>query len=385
MGFLKRTARHARLIRRARDQEPQETPPFLILFINSICNLACDHCFYWKELNARDDLSRDEIFALADSLGPIENLNLSGGEPFLRKEFAEICRYFVTTNGVKQIYCPTNGYYRDRTHKQLTELFEERALQLFAVELSLDGMPEYHNTFRRDSKSFEKAMETYDMLAEMQEQEPRLQIHAISTATGENIDEIKRLTTYLFERCPKMSHHNIAMIRGERKRPTLVGPQLEAYKGLVHYMARLWSERESGRFGSIVDPMLHWGKEQIARAQDQAIPCRAGILTGVVYANGDVSLCEQHEPIGNLRKHTFPEIWNSESAVALRKSIRCKECFCTNEVFLWPSIVFQPNQLRKAFFGSKAWRRHEPLPKAERVDPFAGPTTVPHDEEAQKE
>ena len=59
-------------------------------------------------------------------------------------------------------------------------------------------------------------------------------------------------------------------------------------------MASLWRDREEGRFGGVVDPMLHWGKEQIAAAQGQAIPCRAGLLTGVVYANGDVSLCEQH-------------------------------------------------------------------------------------------
>ena len=37
--------------------------------------------------------------------------------------------------------------------------------------------------------------------------------------------------------------------------------------------------------GGVVDPMLHWGKEQIAESQSQAIPCKAGILTGVVYGS----------------------------------------------------------------------------------------------------
>ncbi len=348
------------------------TPPFLILFINSICNLACEHCFYWKELNSRDDLSKDEIFALSDSLGQFENLNLSGGEPFIRPEFAEICSKFVRDNGVKQIYCPTNGWFKDNTVKQLRELFKEKDLDLFAAELSLDGMPAFHNEFRVNKKSFQKAMETYDALAELKEEEPRLEIHAISTCTGENLEEIKRLTTYLFERCPKMTHHNIAMLRGERKRPTLMGPDLVAYRELADYVASLWSEREAGRFGSIVDPMLHWGKIEIAKAQTQAIPCRAGVMSGVVYANGDVSVCEQHVPIGNLRKNTFPEIWNSAEAKSLRADINAKKCFCTNEVFLWPSIVFQPKELTKAFLGSKAWRQAEPLPESERVDPWKG-------------
>lgn len=371
MGIVQRIQRHLRLSARAARRGQVESPPFLILFINSICNLACDHCFYWKELNARDDLTTDELFALARSLGPIENLNLSGGEPFLRPEFAEICRYFVRTNGVKRIYCPTNGYFADRTVEQLRALFEEPALESFTVELSLDGMPEFHDTFRRNPRSFAKAMETYDRLAEYQREEPRLEIHAISTATGENVGEIKRLTTYLFERCPAMGHHNIAMLRGERKRPTLVGPELDAYRELADYVARLWRDREEGRFGGVVDPMLHWGKLRIAERQAQAIPCRAGVLSGVVYANGDVSVCEQHAPLGNIRRRTFPEIWNSPEAVALRESIRRKECFCTNEVFLWPSIVFQPRELARAFVGSRAWRTPPPLGPGERVDPGA--------------
>ena len=365
--MIQRIRRHLRLTGQAKRRQPQPTPPFLILFINSICNQACDHCFYWQNLNRKDDLTVDEMLALSRSLGRIDNLNLSGGEPFLRKEFAEICSFFVRNNGVQRIYCPTNGSFGERTVEQLEKLFEERDLLEFTVEMSLDGMPEFHDAFRNHAHAFEKAMATYDLLEELQRREPRLQIHAISTATGENVAEIKQLTTFLHDRCPAMNHHNIAMLRGERKRPTLMGPELLAYRDLVDYMARLWRDREEGRLGGVVDPMLHWGKEKIARAQSQAIPCRAGILSGVVYANGDVSVCEQHEPLGNLRERTFPEIWNSPEAQKLRESIGCKECFCTNEVFLWSSIVFQPWQLAKALVGGRVWRRPKPLANGDRV------------------
>jgi hypothetical protein len=81
----------------------------------------------------------------------------------------------------------------------------------------------------------------------------------------------------------------------------------------------------------------------------------------VVYANGDVSVCETHKPIGNLREKNFNEIWHSQEAKALRKSIRKKECYCTNEVFLWPSIVFQPLHLANAMLKAKVWKRPVPL------------------------
>src|SRR5436190_7698789 len=146
MGLAQRAARYVRLATLNHASGPP-TPPFLILFINSICNQTCEHCFYWRNLNRKDDLTVEELRALSNELGTIENLNLSGGEPFLRKEFGEICRFFIQNNGVRQIYVPTNGTFTDRTIAALEEVLKEPSLELFAVELSLDGMADYHDRF----------------------------------------------------------------------------------------------------------------------------------------------------------------------------------------------------------------------------------------------
>jgi MoaA/NifB/PqqE/SkfB family radical SAM enzyme len=365
MNVVDRVLRHARITWQNYRDLP--SPPFLILFINSICNQKCEHCFYWRNLNRRDDLSKEEIVALSRSLGRIENLNLSGGEPFLRPEFGEICRQFIRHNRVRQIYVPTNGYFTDRTIKQIVETLREKDLDLFVAEISLDGLGEFHDRFRGSPGAFDKAMQTYDALAGLQDHDRRLRIHSVSTATDVNMNEIRRLTTYLFDRCPKMDHHNLALIRGDRKNPSLQGPSLEQYQQLYEYVRRLWASREEGRYGSIVEPILQWAKARTAATQRQVIPCRAGVLTGVVYSNGDVSVCETHPPLGNLREKSFPEIWNSLKARALRKSIAARECYCTNEVFLWPSITYQPHQLLRAIIGAKVWRRINPLAADERV------------------
>jgi MoaA/NifB/PqqE/SkfB family radical SAM enzyme len=379
MKTLDRVTRHARLTWKNLAFPHPPTPPFLILFINSICNLTCEHCFYWRNLNQRDDLKLEEILALARDLGPIENLNLSGGEPFLRTEFAEICRFFIQNNGVEQIYVPTNGYFTERTIKALENVLEEDRLKLFVCELSIDGMPEYHNRFRGNPKSFDKLIETYEALAELQARDPRLRIHSISTVTSENLDEVKRLTTYLYERFPAMDHHNLALIRGDRKNPALLLPNLAAYQELVQYARQLWAPREEKRYGSLVEPMLQWAKVKTAVQQTQVVPCRAGIMSGVVYANGGVSFCETHPPLGNLRQKSFREIWFSPEADALRKSVHNKECWCTNEVFLWPSINYQPMQLAKALLSSRAWTKADALDDTEkqkvlaRISPQSAP------------
>jgi len=367
MNIPERIIRHGRLSWKSLGIPRVSPPPFLILFINSICNLTCEHCFYWRNLNRRDDLSYDEIAALSRDLGRIENLNLSGGEPFIRADFAEICRLFIQNNGVEQIYVPTNGYFTDRTLHALKSVFEEKSLKLFVCELSIDGMPEYHNRFRGNPKSFEKLIETYQALAELQATEPRLRIHSISTVTSENLEEVKKLTTYLYDLFPKMEHHNLALIRGDRKNPSLLLPSLTAYQELVQYARRLWAPREEKRYGSLVEPMLHWAKVKTAEQQAQVVPCRAGVLTAVVYANGDVSFCETHAPLGNLRQKSFREIWYSPEAEALRKCVHNKECWCTNEIFMWSSINYQPVQLAKALVGSRAWEKAEPLRDGEKL------------------
>jgi hypothetical protein len=86
-----------------------------------------------------------------------------------------------------------------------------------------------------------------------------------------------------------------------------------------------------------------------------------------VYSNGDVSVCELHEPLGNLRQQSFWEIWNSEKARDRRRRVACKECWCTTEVFLWPSITYQPAQMAKAMLGGKVWQKAQPLGPGEKI------------------
>ena len=354
-GPLARARRHLRIVGQARGLTPATAPPFFILFVNSICNLTCDHCFYWQNLNQRDDLSFEELAALSQDLGPIENLNLSGGEPFLRPDLDAVVRMFVRDNGVRQIYVPTSGFFTERTEKTLRSILEEPDLQLFVVELSIDGMEAYHNTFRGHDEAFARAMKTHDMLARLQQEDPRVRVHAISTVTNQNIEQIRCLTDFLFERCSTMEHHNIPVIRGDRKDPSLLSPDPDAYADLWHHVQRRWAPREKGRFGGLVAPMLQWARDRTLREQRQVVPCRAGTLSGVVYANGDVALCEQHDPIGNLRQASFREIWRSPRAQDLRARIAAKECWCTNEVFLWPSVTFDPKSMARALAGNRLW------------------------------
>ena len=143
---------------------------------------------------------------------------------------------------------------------------------------------------------------------------------------------------------------------------------MQAYRELYNYLRALWAPRDESRTGSLVEPMLQHVKVKSAELEQQIVPCRAGVLSAVIHANGDVGVCEQRPPIGNLRQNSFMEIWHAQTTNEIRRSIKAKECYCTNEIFMWPSIVFQPTHLAKTLIGAKVWEKTEHLNSADRVD-----------------
>ena len=151
-----------------------------------------------------------------------------------------------------------------------------------------------------------------------------------------------------------MDRHGVACIEGDRKNPRLEAPSREALHELAMFIRRLWAQHDAERFGAIVDPLVQWTAAKTAKEQRQVVGCLAGKLSAVVYSNGDVSMCESHQPLGNLREASFTELWASPRARELREAIAEKQCWCTKEVPMWPSVVFQPPALLRALAGAQA-------------------------------
>ena len=77
---------------------------------------------------------------------------------------------------------------------------------------------------------------------------------------------------------------------------------------------------------------MELGKIRTLKEKKLQFPCIASKFTCVIYANGDVALCELTPPIGNIYKQSFDKIWNSDKAKRMRKLIKsgtynvCKTC-----------------------------------------------------------
>ena len=76
----------------------------------------------------------------------------------------------------------------------------------------------------------------------------------------------------------------------------------------------------------------------IVRQEKRLIPCFAGKTEGVIYENGDVSVCETVIPLGNLKEtdFNFDQLWNSEKANMMRKQV--SNCACLQGCNLLSSL-----------------------------------------------
>src|SRR5882724_6465614 len=104
----------AQLVQLIRSTKREKCLGTVILFVTSRCNSLCQTCFYHEELNRPGDLTFDQIEKVSETMPPITDLWLSGGEPTLRHDVSEIIDAFIRNNGVRRLIVPTNGLVKAR-------------------------------------------------------------------------------------------------------------------------------------------------------------------------------------------------------------------------------------------------------------------------------
>ena len=135
-------------------------PVYLIFFVTDVCNARCRHCFNWSLNQKPNDLTLDEIENFSKQLDHIEWLALSGGEPFERKDLAEICGIFLKNNSVSQITIPTNGLSPKLIYNTIKQVLELPFNFKLSVNLSIDGMEKTNDEIRGVRGGFKKAIDS---------------------------------------------------------------------------------------------------------------------------------------------------------------------------------------------------------------------------------
>lgn len=336
--------RAPRLIRKAFFKKTA-FPEYLTFFITNRCNARCPHCFYHENINkATNELALEEIEKLAKSMPNISYLNITGGEPFLRNDIAQIVRLFYQHAKPEIVIIPTNGSLVENIINATSEILTSNSGINLEIAVSLDAYGKFHDDIKVFPGLFEKARESFFALKEIKKKHDNLKISIGMVLERNNQDLLEDSLLKFVEWKPDIIYLN--MVRGNIKDPCLQGVDLNKYKKLSEKIEKNFQPRD---FMSFVIASLGIYKRKIilkTLLEDRyQLPCYAGILNMVIYPDGTVNYCELKEnSLGNLRDYNmdFKKLFSQPERMEFVRMIRETRCYCTHECNLSSNILFTP-------------------------------------------
>src|SRR6478609_1679754 len=142
-------------------------PISLIHFLTQRCNARCKHCFidFDNPETFKHELSTKEIEKLTKTFGKeLYSVYLTGGEPFLRKDVAEVVLAYCRNTSVGSVNLATNGMYTDSVREFIDKYRAARTGKRLMISISIDNFEQQHDENRRVNGLAARALATYRML-----------------------------------------------------------------------------------------------------------------------------------------------------------------------------------------------------------------------------
>lgn len=337
------------------------------VFPTFVCNFSCPFCAFSAELNQhRDELTLEEFDRIARGLGPVLVLHVGGGEPFVRRDLAEVIHTFWRHGDVRRVEIPTNGWDAGRIVKQVDHLLDLCPGLRLNVRVSLDGVAEAHDAARARPGSYRDAVDTVTALGDLARHRPGLSTGVCQTLTAHSQD--RALETYRTIRDEIRPDSIVLNACREGSQPDRTALDLlpAAYGTVIQEMnsdvrrGRWWNYPREGWAPAAFLNSLHatvW--ELIANELAAGRPrlrCAGGASRQlVIYSTGDMALCELHEPIGNLRTVDYSVGALLESPAGRAARTQAARCTKRHEI-CWHTAAPDPrlNPLRALRIAARA-------------------------------
>ena len=153
-------------------------PITLTYSVTAACQSRCKTCqigqmFCNDPTRPEKDLKLDEIEKIFKTMKPVYFFNMSGGEPFMRKDLPEIVRLACKYLKPRVVHTPTNAILSDRiieySEKIINIVREYDPTVPFTVKPSIDGVGELHDEIRGVKGNFKKLLQTIEGLKKLEE------------------------------------------------------------------------------------------------------------------------------------------------------------------------------------------------------------------------
>ncbi len=297
-----------------------------------------------------------EIEKIAKSVPHLLALSLTGGEPFLRADLAEIASIFSRFTSIANLQIPTNGFLTDKIVKISQEISECcRKDMRIVVAVSLDDLEERHDAIRQVPGIWDKAIETIKQLKELEKQFSNFSVSSCITINRSNQERVGELMDFLKNEL-KVKDIGVNLIRSEVKDMSLKEVDIKYYDDVnskirEDFLRGTYRQKKPSIIRRILSSRQYVGSRLISETYSQGryiTPCYAGSLLAILRENGDIYPCEMlNLKMGNLRDFDFnlKKLWHSGPAEEVRKKIKKMKCFCTYECAMTLNTLFNPRHL----------------------------------------
>ncbi len=303
---------------------PKRNPPGPVVIWNLIrrCNLTCLHCYSISaDIDFPGELTTGEVYTVMDDLRSfgVPVLILSGGEPLLRPDIFDIAQR-----------AKASGFYvglsSNGTLVSEANIDAIRAVGFDYVGISLDGMRETHDRFRRKVGAFDASLAAVRLC-----RDAGIKVGLRFTLTHDNAQDLPALLDLMdAEGIDKfyLSHLNYAG-RGNINRKHDAAHQLSRW-AMNRLFDACWQSIAKGAPKEFVTGnndadgayLLLWAREHCPEIESHLHARLAqwgGNSSGVNIANID-NLGNVHPDtfwwnynLGNVRQRPFSEIWQDRS------------------------------------------------------------------------
>ena len=290
------------------------------------CNAKCKHCGSSAENKKYDgELTTEEIKSafkqIANDMDASKILiNVTGGEPLVRKDLCEVMQYATCELGFHWGMTTNGILLNDENIEKLKKANME------TISISIDGLRETHDRFRGVPGSYDIIIENIKKLRAANFVK---HIQVTTVFHKENINQLEELYEIMqglnldswrlvsMDPIGRAKENDTLLLNGQEIKKILDFIKLKNNKGKL--------ELSYGCPGFL-------GLDYEKEVRRQYFFCRTGINVASILYNGDLFVCpnvpRRKEFIqGNIRTDKFKEVWDNKYKIFRDKDrTKCEEC-----------------------------------------------------------
>jgi len=282
------------------------------------CNARCQMCHIWKYPSRREDeITLEDMDKLPQGFARI---NIGGGEPTLRKDISEIVD--ILSRKTKHLEISTNGYFPERLVAIAKKHPDTR------IRVSLEGLPKKNDEIRGLKNGFDRAMRSMLNLKELGLKDIGFAI-TISHRNAFELVDLYNLCAFLGVEFSQCVVHNAWQFRVPNNG---IQDKEEVINQIKRFIRVLLQSKRRDLPLKVKDwyrAYLNLGFINFIRGDKRLLPCGAG--TDIVFIDpyGEVYPCNAlAESMGNIKKTSFDQVWNSSRARKVREMVNACQKNC---------------------------------------------------------